>query len=197
MEIKASIKNLRISPKKVRLVAGLIRGRKVQDAIYQLQFMNKKSSQPLRDLLTSAIANAEHNFKLSQENLYIKEIAVNQGLTLKRYTPRAQGRATTIRKKMSHVNLVLSEVTPTGDHKGVKPKKSEVVEVESRDDIHESVEESTKPRTTATAATTKASKATASNKAKTIVDPRSEGRQKPNEHADKKGTARKISTKKK
>lgn len=193
MEIKASIKNLRISPKKVRLVAGLIRGRKVQDAIYQLQFMNKKSSQPLRDLLTSAIANAEHNFKLSQDNLYIKEIAVNQGLTLKRYTPRAQGRATTIRKKMSHVNLVLAEVAPTGEHKGAKPKKSEVVEVESRDAIHEPVEESTKPRTTAK----KASKATASNKAKTIVDPRSEGRQKPNEHADKKGTAKKTSTKKK
>ena len=113
MEVKAKAKYIRRSPKKVRLVVDVIRGLDVPIAENQLKFMNKGAVVPILKLLNSAVANAEHNFELKKDNLYIKEIKVDQGPTLKRWMPRAMGRATTIRKKSSHISIVLSERAPS------------------------------------------------------------------------------------
>lgn len=107
--ITAKLSNLRISPRKVRLVAGLIRGKKVSDAKNQLVFLTKRSAEPILKLLNSAIANAKHNAKLNEENLTVSEIFVNGGPVLKRYMPRAFGRASTILKRTSHITIVLEE----------------------------------------------------------------------------------------
>ncbi len=114
MEVKAKIKFLRMSPTKIRLVANLIKKLPVDKALDQLQFINKLAARPVAKLLKSAIANAEHNFELDKANLFIKELTVNEGPTLKRWMPKAHGRATPIRKKTSHVNLVLSEIKVSG-----------------------------------------------------------------------------------
>lgn len=113
MEIRAKAKYIRISPRKVRLVLDVIRGLKVEEALEQLQFISKRASQSTRKLLNSAIASAKHNFGLEKENLYIKEIAALSGPTLKRWRPRAFGRAAAIRKRSSHILIVLDELKPT------------------------------------------------------------------------------------
>jgi large subunit ribosomal protein L22 len=113
MEVKAKLKSLRMSPRKVRLVVDLIRGQKVAAALNQLSFSDKWSAKPLAKLLQSAIANAKNNFGLAEDNLYVKEISVDGGATLKRWMPRAHGRATPIGKRTSHINLVLAEVAPS------------------------------------------------------------------------------------
>jgi len=109
MEVKASLKYLKISPRKVRLVTELIKSRNVEDALDQLQFIPKRSSRPILKLLESAIANAKHNFHLDRSNLYIKNIKVDVGPSLKRWTARARGSASPILKRSSHVSLVLAE----------------------------------------------------------------------------------------
>ena len=114
MEIKAKIKNLRIAPRKTRLVIDLIRGMEVARALSQLTALNKKASLPITKLLKSAIANAENTYELNADNLYIKTIKVDEGPTLKRWMPRAQGRATSIRKRSSHINIVLGELKDSG-----------------------------------------------------------------------------------
>jgi len=137
MEVQARLKNLHISPKKVRLVANLVRGKKVSVALEQLRFVNRGSSVPMAKLLKSAVANAENNFKLVGDNLFVKTIAVDHGVTLKRWMPRAFGRATPVRKRFAHITVVLGELTPSAPHAGKKPKKGDVVELESREKIHE------------------------------------------------------------
>ena len=92
MEIKAKLKYLKISPRKVRLVVDVIRGMEVVKALEQLQFINKRAARPVAKLINSAVANAEHNFELEKNNLYIKEIKVDEGATLHRWKPRARGR---------------------------------------------------------------------------------------------------------
>ncbi len=123
MEIKAKAKYIRMSPKKVRLVAGLVRGLDVNAALNQLEFSGKKASLPVVKLIKSAIANAEHNYELSKGNLLIKEIKVDEAPMLHRWTPKAHGRATTIRKRSSHISVTLGEIKDSGI-KG--PKKKEV-----------------------------------------------------------------------
>ena len=98
-----------MSPTKVRLVVDLVRGLDVTKAEHQLQFLNKTAARPVLKLLQSAIANAENNDKLKKENLLIKKIAVDQGPTLKRWRPRAFGRAGMILKRSSHITIILSE----------------------------------------------------------------------------------------
>lgn len=107
MEVKAQLKYLRIAPRKVRLVADLIRGKRVSLAKNILDFTLKRSAKPLRKLLDSAQANALHNFQLDPESLRIAEIRVDEGPRLKRWRARARGRAAEIQKKTSHVTLVL------------------------------------------------------------------------------------------
>jgi len=114
MEVKASIKHLRMSPRKVRLVIDLIRKMPVETALNQLKFINKKATEPVSKLIKSAIANGVNTFNLSQDNLYIKEIRSDEGATLKRWMPRAHGRATSIRKRGCHINLVLAEIKESG-----------------------------------------------------------------------------------
>jgi len=109
MEVTAKLNNLRMSPRKVRLVADLIRGLSIKDARVQLNFLVKKSSSPILKLLNSAAANARHNLKLDPEEMYISAITVDGGPVLKRTMPRAMGRAYIIRKRTSHVRLTLSE----------------------------------------------------------------------------------------
>ncbi len=112
MEIKAKLDYLRISPRKVRLAADLMRNQKVQKAMKQLTFLNKRAALPLKKILESALANARNNFGIKDESrLYVKEIRIDQGPMLKRFRPRAFGRAAMIRKKTSHISITLSELS--------------------------------------------------------------------------------------
>jgi len=108
-QIKASLNYYRVSPRKVRLVTNLVKGLPVNAAIKQIMFSRKRSSLALLKLLKSAVSNAKNNFHLEPEKLYVKEFRVDEGPTFKRYMPRARGRATIIRKRTSHITLVLSE----------------------------------------------------------------------------------------
>ncbi|MCD4705591.1 50S ribosomal protein L22, partial [bacterium] len=107
MEMKAKAKYIKMSPKKVRLVVDVIRKMDVDNALAQLKFINKLAAKPVEKLINSAIANAKHNFGLEKDNLYIKEIKVDEGAILKRWRPRAFGRAGAIRKRSSHISLIL------------------------------------------------------------------------------------------
>jgi len=109
MDIRVSLRYYRQSPRKVRLVAGLLRKLPVAAARQQLTFANKDAAGPLLKLLNSAVANAEHNHKLNGETLRVKSITVDPGPVLKRYRPRAFGRAAEIKKKTSHVVLTLTD----------------------------------------------------------------------------------------
>ncbi len=109
MESKAVAKTVRIAPRKVRLVIDLVRGKNTNDALAIAKFTPKAASPVIVKLIKSAIANAEHNYSMNIENLYIKEAYVNEGPTLKRFMPRAQGRATRILKRTSHITVVLAE----------------------------------------------------------------------------------------
>jgi len=124
MEIRATLKHFRVSPRKARLVIDTIRGLKVEQALTNLTFMKKRVSPVIKKLLASAIANAEHNQSLQRSNLYVKEIIANDGKTLKRWMPRAHGRATPLLKRASHITIVLDEI-----EKGtsVKTKKTTAV----------------------------------------------------------------------
>jgi large subunit ribosomal protein L22 len=120
MEVKAQLNYLRISPRKTRLLADLVRGKKLKEAINLLGFSYKKGSQPFKKLLEQALANAKNNFNLSDENvLYISRITVDEGPKLKRWRARAHGRAAEIQKKTSHISLIVS---------GVEKKKKKVKE---------------------------------------------------------------------
>jgi len=101
-----------MAPRKVRLVADLIRGKDVKEAKEILSFCKRRAAKPLLKLLNSAIANAKHNFNLKEENLFVSKIMVDEGPRLKRIFPRARGRADTIQKKMSHITIVLEEKKP-------------------------------------------------------------------------------------
>ncbi len=123
MEVKAHLKHFRMSPRKVRLVLDLIRGMNVEHAREQLGVLNKKASVAVMKLLNSAVANAEHNFHLSPGNLFIKTICADGGRTLKRWRPRAFGRAAMIRKRTSHVTIILDERAEKLAHNSVKKVK--------------------------------------------------------------------------
>ena len=108
VQTKAQLNFLRMTPQKVRLVAGLVRGLEVSRALEQLQFSSKQAALPVKKLIESAIANAKHNHNIKEETLKIETIFVNEGSVLKRWMPRAMGRATPLRKKSSHITVILS-----------------------------------------------------------------------------------------
>jgi len=110
MESRAVARYIRISPRKVRLVMDEIRGRKIEEALNQLSFAPQKGAFILKKLIDSAVANAEQNFDMDVDKLYIKRIFADEGPTLKRFRPRAMGRATKIRKRTSHLTVVLDEI---------------------------------------------------------------------------------------
>lgn len=109
MEAKAHARSVRIAPRKAQLVVDLIRGKQVGDAIAILRHTPKAASPIVEKLLNSAIANAEHNYSLDVNKLVITQAYVNQGPTMKRFRPRAMGRASRINKRTSHITLVVSE----------------------------------------------------------------------------------------
>ena len=108
MEAKAVARTIRIAPRKVRLVLDLIRG-KNGEAIAILKLTNKASSPVIEKVLMSALANAEHNYDMNTDELVVKEAYANEGPTLKRFRPRAQGRASAINKRTSHITIVVSD----------------------------------------------------------------------------------------
>ena len=108
-EARAVLKYTRISSRKVKIVADLIRGKKVDEALAIIKFTPKASSEILEKLLKSAIANAENNHGMNRGNLIVSEIYANQGPTLKRIRPAAKGSAVRIRKRTSHVTIVVKE----------------------------------------------------------------------------------------
>ena len=109
MEARAIAKYIRISPRKVQEVADLVRGKNVNEALAILEFTNKRGAGILKKVVSSAVANAENNDDMDRENLYIAEVFANRGPTLKRFQPRAQGRAFMIRKRTSHIGVVVKE----------------------------------------------------------------------------------------
>ncbi len=109
-EITAKLKHLRIAPRKVRKIADLIRGKNAKVSLAQLGFMAQRSVAPLKKLLQSAMANARNNFSIKDDSgLFVKEIKVDEGPVLKRFMPRAFGRATTLRKRTSHISIILED----------------------------------------------------------------------------------------
>jgi large subunit ribosomal protein L22 len=109
MQAKAIARYIRIAPRKVRLVIDLIRGKAVGDAVAILRHTPKAASPVVEKVLNSAVANAEHNYEMNVNRLVISEVFVDQGPTLKRFRPRAMGRASKIHKRTSHITLVLTE----------------------------------------------------------------------------------------
>ena len=108
-QAKATARTVRIAPRKVRLVVDLIRGKKIGEAVAILRLTPKTASPVVEKLLNSAIANAEHNYEMNVENLVVSEVFVDEGPTMKRFRPRAQGRASAINKRTSHITIVVSE----------------------------------------------------------------------------------------
>ncbi len=109
MKAVAYLRHVRISPRKVKIVCDLIRGKKVADAANILMHTPKAASEPMMKLLKSAVANAENNFSMNVENLIVSEVFACPGPTLKRIMPRAQGRAFRILKRTSHITLAVTE----------------------------------------------------------------------------------------
>ena len=105
----ATAKYIRISARKVKIVIDLIRGKDVTEAEAILMYTPKAASEPTLKLLRSAIANAENNLEMSRDTLYVAEVYANQGPTLRRYRPRSRGSATRIRKRTSHITIILDE----------------------------------------------------------------------------------------
>ncbi|GAB4074358.1 50S ribosomal protein L22 [Barrientosiimonas marina] len=109
MKAKAVAKSVRIAPRKTRLVIDSIRGKDVGEAIAILRHTQRGASPVVEKVVNSAIANAEHNYEMEPDNLVISEAFVDEGATLKRFRPRAQGRASQINKRTSHVTVVVAE----------------------------------------------------------------------------------------
>ena len=135
MEAKAIAKTVRIAPRKARLVADLVRGKSVVEAIVILANTNKAASPLIEKVIKSAAANAINNHMMDEETLYVKEIMINEGPTLKRFRPRAKGSASPILKRTSHINVVIGEKgTP------VTMESKEEVIMEEPEDVEETVE---------------------------------------------------------
>jgi len=132
MEIVAKLNNLRISPRKLRLLADMIRGKKIEEARAFLVFSVKRGALPLKKLLDSALANAKNNFQLKEENLSVVLIKVDESRKLKRWRARARGRACRIEKKTSNITLVLGE-------KQQKEKEKIKVEKENNQEVKQEV----------------------------------------------------------
>lgn len=128
MQAKAVAKTVRIAPRKVRLVLDLIRGKELGEAMSILQLTNKRASPVVEKLIKSAVANAEHNYDMDVDHLIVSEAFADEGPTLKRFRPRAQGRATKINKRTSHVTIVVAEPASIEEDTAVETEENEKVE---------------------------------------------------------------------
>lgn len=160
MEVKASLKHLRMSARKLRLVIDVVRSMPVLTAIDQLKFSSKLAATPVIKLIKSAIANAENTYSLEKDNLYIKSIKADEGVTLKRWMPRAHGRATAIRKRGCHIDLVLGEI------KASVKKEKKVVKADEPVKLEKLVKESESTNAKTAAAKSAGKKGMAPEKAK-------------------------------
>ena len=133
MQVKASLKNYRRSARKVRELANVLRGMNVENAAFQLMSWSKGSADDILNLLKSVVANAQNNFKLNEEDLYISELKVNEGPTMKRWRPRAHGRAAKILKRTCHVEIILDSKEKKTVKK-VEKAENEKKAVEKKDD---------------------------------------------------------------
>lgn len=151
MEVKAKLTYLRMAPRKVRRVIDLIRGLEAAAALDQLNFAYKSAASPLIKLIKSAVSNAENNFHLKKDNLYIKTITADEGPKLKRWRPRAFGRANPILKRSSHVELILAEKKPSkislskGRHKKGEIKKEDLKVMKAEEIKERGAKEENKP----------------------------------------------------
>jgi large subunit ribosomal protein L22 len=136
--VKAELNRLRIAPRKVRAVVGLLRGKTVNEALNQLEFMTKRSVHPIKKLINSAVANAENNFNMVKDNLYIKSFYVDEDIKLKRYRPNSRGVASPIQKKTSHIRIILDEKVA-----GMRREKTKAVEHEDRKNKEEEIKTQT------------------------------------------------------
>lgn len=109
MEARAVARNVRVSPMKARRVVDMVRGMKAEDAVTMLQFAPQGASEPVGKLVSSAVANAVNNHSMLADDLVISEAYVDEGPTMKRIRPRAQGRAYRVRKRTSHITVVVSD----------------------------------------------------------------------------------------
>lgn len=109
MEAKAVARYVRMSPRKARLVVDQIRGRNAKQALAILQMTPNKPAEPIYKVLHSAMANAENNFEMNRDDLYVAQVFIDQGPVLKRFRPRARGMASRIRKPTSHITIILKE----------------------------------------------------------------------------------------
>lgn len=109
MEVKATAKTVRFTPRKTRLVLDVIRGMSVNDALATLEFMPNQAAGAVAKVVKSASANAVHNNHMDANSLYVKECYANEGVTMKRYRPRAKGNAAPINKRTSHITVVVDE----------------------------------------------------------------------------------------
>lgn len=117
MEAIAKARFVRMAPRKTRLLVALVRGMQVDAARAQLAFSAKQSATPILKVLNSAVANATNNYKLTEKNLVVRKAWVDEGPSFHRYTPKAHGRATPIRHRMSHITIVVGE---RGEEEDVK-----------------------------------------------------------------------------
>jgi large subunit ribosomal protein L22 len=109
MEVKAKLRNIKLGSQKARIVVDMVRDKNVSEALRILAFMPQKPAGLVKKLIESAVANAEQAKVVDVDNLYVKHISVDMGPSLTRFRPRAQGRATPVKKKSSHINLILDE----------------------------------------------------------------------------------------
>jgi len=109
MEARAVSKHLRITPQKARIVGDMIRGKRVEEALMILDFVPRKAARLISKTLRSVIANAENTQRVDVDRLYVSRITVDEGVTVKRFLPRAHGRATPIKKRSSHITIVVDE----------------------------------------------------------------------------------------
>lgn len=158
MYIKAELNYLHIAPRKVRLVTDLVKSMSVERARLELAHLPKRSSGPLLKLLQSAVANAKHNFHVDEKGLYLKKITVNPGPVLKRFEPRAFGRAAPIRRRASHISLILEAKEAKAPARGRSRREGPLVREMTAEDMGEgtithpkadrsSAETAPKPRT--------------------------------------------------
>jgi large subunit ribosomal protein L22 len=132
MEFRAHLKNVHMSPRKMRLVRSVIRGRSAAEAVQQLTFMPGKASGIVLKVLKSAMANAQHNFDADKEALMVGDLVIDEGIVMKRWRPVSKGMAHPILKRMSHVTVILKE---RGEARAVVAKKTEISDITADEHI--------------------------------------------------------------
>jgi large subunit ribosomal protein L22 len=156
MEVKVKLSNLRTAPRKVRLVADLVRGKKLAEAQSILSFTVNKTARPVLKLLNSAVASATHDLHLNESNLFVSKIMVDEGPKLKRWHPMSRGRAYPIMKRSSQIVLVLTEIESTlKDKVEEKSEKKVVVKKAEKQVKKEAVKDTKKSKAIKTTKTKK------------------------------------------